>query len=162
MTPAAGPSGMSPAKEALAVTATTSPRHRVLLVREWDQQVGGSGCCGRLNSASVEALCENADSPYARSRADMEAMGGVYTALRDRFDAEEVELTVVDPRNSAWLLPAVWRDGRRRGLPVMSRLRQLSRATAPCAVVCDGLVVARDATPEHAVAAVEADISGRV
>jgi hypothetical protein len=148
-------------EEATAVNATVQPRHRVLLVREWDQQVGGSGCCGRLNSSSVEALCVTADSPYARSRADMEAMGRVYTALRDRFDPDEVELTVVDPRNSVWLLPAIWRDGRRRGLPVRSRLRQLSRGTAPCTVVCDGLVVAQDATAERAVAAVENDISAR-
>jgi hypothetical protein len=149
-------------EEARAVNVTVKPRHRVLLVREWDQQVGGSGCCGRLNGSSVEALCDTADSPYARSRADMEAMGRIYTALRDRFAADEVELTVVDPRNSAWLLPAIWRDGRRRGLPLMARLRQLSGATAPCTVVCDGLVVAQDATPEMAVAAVENDLSARL
>lgn len=142
--------------------ATAGPQHRVLLVREWDQQVGGSGCCGRLNSAAVGSLCEGAETPYARSRVDMEAMGRVYTALRERFDAEQVELIVVDPRNSAWLLPAIWRDGRRRGLPVRSRLRQVSRGTAPCTVVCDGLAVARNATPEQAVAAVDADISSRV
>jgi hypothetical protein len=146
----------------MAVNGTVRTRHRVLLVREWDQQVGGSGCCGRLNGAAVGALCANADSPYARSRADMETVGRIYTALRDRFDADRVELTVVDPRNSIWLLPAIWRDGRRRGLPVTSRPRQLSRGTAPCTVVCDGLVVAQDATPEQAVAAVEADIFSRV
>jgi hypothetical protein len=143
------------------VTTTTGSRHRVLLVREWDQQVGGSGCCGRLNSAAVGSVCENAESPYAHSRVDMEAMGRVYTALQERFDSDEVELTVVDPRNSAWLLPTIWRDGRRRGLSVTSRLRQMSRATAPCTVVCDGLVVANDATPQEAVAAVDADISAR-
>jgi hypothetical protein len=144
------------------VSVTVNPGHRVLLVREWDQQVGGSGCCGRLNSSSVEALCDIADSPYARSRVDMEAMGRIYTALRERFTPDEVEVTVVDPRNSVWLLPAIWRDGRRRGLPAMARLRQLSRGTAPCTVICDGLAVAQDATPEQAVAAVETDLSSRV
>lgn len=143
------------------MTATTSPRHRVLLVREWDQQVGGSGCCGRLNSASVEALCDNADSPYAGSRADMERVGEIYGILRERWDPDDVELTVVDPRNTIWLLPAIWRDGRRRGLSVLSRLKQLNRGTAPCAVVCDGLVVASDVTPEQAVAAVDADLASR-
>lgn len=137
------------------------PRHRVLLVREWDQQVSGSGCCGRLNSASVSALCEDADTPFARSRADMQQMGLVYTALRQRFDPGEVELTVVDPRNAVWLLPTIWRDARRRGLPVRVSLRQLSRATGPCTVVCDGLALLSDATPQEAVDAVEADIRAR-
>lgn len=147
--------------EARAVTVTRRRHHRVLLVREWDQQVGGSGCCGRLDSASVDAVCETADSPYAHAREDMERVGAIYIALGDRLDPEEVELTVVDPRNTFWLLPAIWRDGRRRGLSALSRLRQMARGTAPCAVVCDGMVVARDVGPEQAVAAVEADLSAR-
>lgn len=141
--------------------STIGHRHRVLLVREWDQQVGGSGCCGRLNSASAEALRGKADSPYAHARADMERVGAIYTALRSRFSPDEVDVTIVDPRNTVWLLPAIWRDGRRRGLSVGTRLRELSRATAPCAVVCDGLVLACDATPEQAVAAVDGDLSAR-
>jgi len=97
------------------MTAPGNPRHRVLLVREWDQQVGGSGCCGRLNTSSVEALCDNATSPYARVREDMERVGEIYRALRERLDPAEVELTVVDPRNTVWLLPAIRRDRRKRG-----------------------------------------------
>ena len=135
-----------------------NPRHRVLLVREWDQQVGGSGCCGRLNTSSVESLCDDAPSPYAVARQDMERMGEIYTALSHRLDPDDVEITVVDPRNTVWLLPAIWRDGRRRGLPVLTRLRQMSRGTAPCAVVCDGLVVASDVPREQAVDAVQADL----
>lgn len=142
-------------------TDTEHARHRVLLVREWDQQVGGSGCCGRLNSASADALCTTAESPYAHARPDMERVGEIYRALQSRFDPAELELTVVDRRNTMWLLPAIWRDGRRRGMPVRARLRQLSRATTPSAVVCDGLVVAQDTTPERAVAAVEEDLAAR-
>lgn len=135
-----------------------SPRHRVLLVREWDQQMGGSGCCGRLDTDSVGALREGAESPFTHHRPRMERMGAVYRALRDRFDAD-VEVTVVDPRNSAWLLPTIWRDARGRGVPVASALRQVSRGTASGAVVCDGVVVATDPTPQEAVAAVEADLA---
>lgn len=143
------------------MTASPRPRHRVLLVRQWDQQVGGSGCCGRLDSASVEAVCRAAESPFAGARPDMERVGQIYTALRARYDPAEVDVTVVDPRNTVWLLPAVWRDGKRRGLSVLSRLRQLSRATAPCSVVCDGLTLVSDVAPAAAVAAVEVDISCR-
>lgn len=70
-------------------------------------------------------------------------------------------LTVVDPRNTAWLLPAVWRDARRRGLSRRAALKQVNAATQACAVLCDGLVLGCSAEPEGAVAAVEADIAGR-
>ena len=138
------------------------PRSRVLLVRQWDQQVGGSGCCGRLSSGAVDSVCGTGDDPYAHARADMEVMGEAYRAVRDRFTEDELEITVVDPRNTVWLLPAVWRDARRRGLRVSAALRQLHLATSPRAVVCDGLVVATD--PERAdevLRAVEADLRER-
>jgi len=137
-------------------------RPRLLLVRQWDQQVGGSGCCGRFSSVAAESVCSTGEDPYAHARVDMEVMGAVYRALRERFAEDEVEVTVVDPRNTAWLVPAVWRDARRRGLSRRDALRQVHRVTSPCAVVCDGLVLATDvADPEEAVAAVEADLAAR-
>ena len=143
-------------------TSAGTQRHRVLIVRQWDQQVGGSGCCGRFSTAAAESLCATEKDPYAHARADMEAMGGVYRALRERYSEGEVDLTVVDPRNTAWLLPAVWRDARRRGLTRRDALRQLHRATSPRAVVCDGVVVATEpAGPDEAVAAVAADLRSR-
>lgn len=132
-----------------------------MLVREWDQQMGGSGCCGRLGSDTVAALRDAAADPYARARADMRRMGAVYEALRARFPPDQVELVVADPRNTAWLLPAVWRAARRRGLSVRAALRQVNAATATCAVSCDGVVVATDPDPAEAVAAVEADLAAR-
>lgn len=135
------------------------PPHRVLLVREWDQQTSGSGCCGRLGSDTVSALNETGEDPYAHIRADMDRVGAVYRALRARFSVDELDLTIVDPRNMVWLLPAIWRDARRRGLSAGAALRQLNAGTAPCALVCDGLVLGTDIEPEQAVAAVRADIA---
>ncbi|WP_052583745.1 hypothetical protein, partial [Saccharomonospora iraqiensis] len=112
-------------------------RHRVVLVRQWDRQMGGSGCCGRLDGDPVGALRGDDTGPYVHCRADMERMGAVYRALRARFDEDEVELTVVDPRNTAWILPAVWRDARRRGLSRRAALAQVNAATRARAVVCD-------------------------
>lgn len=142
------------------MTKARSPR--ILLVRQWDQQVGGSGCCGRLSSAAAEAVCASgADDPYAAARADMESMGEVYRALHRRL-GEAVDLTVVDPRNTAWLLPAVWRDARRRGLSRRATLRQVHRATSQWAVVCDGLVLlTRPAAVEDVVGEVLADLRDR-
>ncbi|WP_235999127.1 hypothetical protein [Qaidamihabitans albus] len=136
-------------------------RHRVLLVRQWDVQMGGSGCCGRLGSDAVCTLNDATDDPYGHARPDMERAGAVYRALRERYPEDELELTVVDPRNTAWVLPAVWRDARRRGLSVRSALRQVNAATAACAVVCDGVVLTRGAEPAAALAAVEADLAAR-
>lgn len=136
-------------------------RHRVVLVREWDRQMGGSGCCGRLGSDVLGTVGSACDDPYAHARTDMTRMGAVYLALRERFGDDHVEIVVADPRNTAWLLPAVWRDARRRGLPVGAALRQVNAATAACALVCDGLVLLTDPDPEQAVAAVAADIVAR-
>jgi hypothetical protein len=91
----------------------------------------------------------------------MARVGQVYRALRDRFSDAEVDITVVDPRNTVWLLPAVWRDARRRGLSVGPALRQVRDATGACTLVCDGMVLAQDATPDQAVGMVEADLSAR-
>lgn len=136
-------------------------RHRVFLVREWDEQMSGSGCCGRLGSEVAQLIDDDVEDPYARTRCDMERVGVVYRALCDRFDGDELEVTVVDPRNTISLLPSVWRDARRRGLSVGAALRQLNAATAACAVVCDGQVLTTVDDPRQAVQAVEADLLAR-
>lgn len=123
--------------------------------------MAGSGCCGRLDTATVESLTDVCDTPFARAREDMVRVGAVYNALRDRFSDDELDVTIVDPRNTMWLLPTIWRDARRRGLSVRRTLRQLNRGTAPCVLICDGLVLSTDAEPAQAVAAVEADLSVR-
>lgn len=142
------------------------PPHRVLLVREWDEQTSGSGCCGRLGSEVVGSLTDHAaaaEDPYARNRAAMERFGVVYRALRDRYSEDDVELTVVDPRNAIWLAPTIWRDARRRGLSAREALRQVAGGTASRALVCDGVALRMGDVPtaDDAVAAVERDLATR-
>lgn len=145
------------------MTPDARPAHRVLLVREWDVQASGSGCCGRLGSETVGSLTDHAgtEDPYARSRADMERFGAVYRALRERWSSDEVELTVVDPRNAIWLAPAIWRDARRRGLSPARALRQVLAGTATRAVVCDGVVLFTGEAPDadRVLEAVERDVA---
>lgn len=136
-------------------------RHRVVLVREWDQQMGGSGCCGRISSEAVRTVTDVADDPYEHCRPDMERMGSIYRALRARFDEDEVDLTVVDPRNTVWIVPAMWRDARRRGLSMRETLRQINAATTARALLSDGKLIAVDPDPDQAVAAVETDFAER-
>ncbi|SFQ71430.1 hypothetical protein SAMN05421810_11450 [Amycolatopsis arida] len=135
-------------------------RHRVLLVREWDEQLSGSGCCGRLGSEAISTVRERAADPYAHTRAGMARAGAVYRALREAFGEDRLDVAVVDPRNTVWLLPAVWRDARRRGLSPWVALRRLNAATTAGALVCDGVVLATDPEPERAVALVRADLVG--
>lgn len=52
------------------------------------------------------------------------------------------------------------RDNR-RGLSGGSALRQVRDANGPCTLICNGMVLARDTTPEQAVGMVEADLSAR-
>lgn len=132
--------------------------HRAILVREWDQQHTGSGCCGKVGAGNE--LCD-ADE-FARSRAEMERVGAVYEGLYAAF-GDELDLTVVDPRNTMWLLPTIFRDARRRGVSVREALRIMSRATANGALVLDGKLLFDGRippTPAEAVAAVRAELSG--
>ncbi len=132
-------------------------RHRVILVREWDSQVTGSGCCGRLGGEKTEL---GDTTTFAANRREMERMGEVYRALRkDLFD-EEVELTVVDPRNAVWLIPAILRDARRRGFSALETWRQLRDGVSYNAVIFDGKVLFSGRVPaaEDAVAAVRSEL----
>ena len=82
-------------------------RPSILIVREWEQQLTGSGCCGKLEG---DFLGCGDDAVFRERRALMERMGPVYRAIKDRF-GEAVELQVIDPRNAGLLLMLV-RDFR--------------------------------------------------
>ncbi|MDQ3732909.1 MAG: hypothetical protein M3400_02740 [Actinomycetota bacterium] len=112
--------------------------HQVLLVRPWDQQMSGSGCCGRLGGLGDELGNEE---DFAPQRCDMESMGVVYRALRSALSSD-VEMTVVDPRNTVWLVPWLLRRGWARGLRGKMLLREVRRGTSTTAVVVDGRTVA--------------------
>lgn len=133
-------------------------RHRVVLVRERDARAAGSGCCGGVDGLGDEPVLAGT---HSRVRVDMEAMGAVYRALRDRWSSDEVEIVVVEPRNMIWLLPTVWRDARRRGASRRQAWRQVLGVTHNTVIV-DGEVVFT-ATPPHpaeAVAVVSATLAG--
>jgi hypothetical protein len=129
------------------VTDTTAAAHRVLLVREWDQQTTGSGCCGRLEGGETEL---SARDEFARTRADMEAMGAVYRALRAELPTIDVQ--IVDPRNLTFLLPGVLGDARRHGLTWREAWREVRRGSGQGAILVDGRVVSSGAIPTPDVA----------
>jgi hypothetical protein len=125
------------------MTASTTAAHRVLLVREWDQQTTGSGCCGRLEGGSSELAATDA---FTRTRGDMERMGAVYRALRDELPNLDVQ--IVDPRNVAFLIPGLLGDARRHGLSWSEAWRALRRGSGPGAIIVDGRVVSVGTIPD--------------
>ncbi len=131
--------------------------HRIILVREWDAQLAASGCCGRLGGENAEL---GDTETFAANRSEMEAMGEVYRALRAELFDEDVEITVVDPRNMVWLIPALLKDARRRGLNLREIWSQLRRGISYTSIVVDGKVLFNGRIPpvEDAVAAVKKEL----
>jgi hypothetical protein len=115
----------------------------VILVREWEQQMSSSGCCGRIEG---DVLGHGEQRVFAERREIMERMGPVYRAVRTRF-GDAVELLVVDPRNQIVLVPRLVRDAIRYRVgwrQVLGTLRGLSTVT----VIVNGRLFARGAWPE--------------
>ncbi|MGI8650484.1 MAG: hypothetical protein ACR2KW_08920 [Rubrobacter sp.] len=127
--------------------------HRILLVRELDAQVSASGCCGRIGGKHSEL---GGGQDYSHNRHEMEAMGRVYRALKEALFDEDVEISVVDPRNAIWLLPAILSDARRHRLSALETLRSVKRGISYNSIVLDGKVLFSGRIPpaEKAVAAV--------
>jgi hypothetical protein len=132
--------------------------HRIILVREWDAQVAASGCCGRLGGENTEL--GDAET-FAANRAEMEAMGEVYRALKAELFDEDAEITVVDPRNMVWLVPAIMKDARRRGLGKREIWDNVRRGVSYTAIIADGKVLFSGRIPpvEDAVAAVKKELA---
>ncbi|RJS91190.1 hypothetical protein [Salinisphaera sp. Q1T1-3] len=123
------PAGMSP--------RTRDGRgHRLILVREQDAQHSGSGCCGRLGERHT-MLGRAAD--FSHSRAWMEHVGEIYRRLRIAHPALAID--IVDPRNTLWLYPAVWRCSAGAGQGLGWRLRQFVRAGSAAGAILDGEVL---------------------
>jgi hypothetical protein len=123
---------------------TQQPGHRVLLVRDWDEQTTGSGCCGRLGAAGTElgGACE-----FTETRAMMERMGAIYRALRAALPPEVCDIQIVDPRNITFLYPSLYLEARRQGLARRDAIVQLSRGLRQGAIVVDGITVAAGDPP---------------
>jgi hypothetical protein len=128
-------------------TPPVAAAHRVLLVREWDQQTTGSGCCGRLEGGDSELA---ATDDFRRTRADMERMGAVYRALRDELPGVDVQ--IVDPRNLVFLIPGLLGDARRHGLGWSQAWRELRRGSGHGAIIVDGRTVSAGPIPDADVA----------
>lgn len=115
----------------------------ILLIREWEGQTSGSGCCGRLEGDFL--VCGDSQPVAAERRAIMEGMGPLYRSLRERL-GDSAEIEVVDPRNVS-LFFLLLRDFWRFRVGVAGAIRTLANIPVQ-AVVVNGRVVARGAWPD--------------
>lgn len=114
----------------------------ILLVREWEAQMSGSGCCGRLEGDFLQ--CEG-ESFLPERRNVMESMGPLYRALKSRL-GDSAEIEVVDPRNFGLFL-LLLRDFWRYRVGLRAALSTLAGIPVQ-AVVVNGRIVARGAWPD--------------
>lgn len=127
----------------VAVSASMRRRSSVLLIREYDQQLSGSGCCGRVEGDF--ARCDG-EPVFAERRAIMERMGSVYRALKADFGETEVDVQIIDPRNAGLIFLLV-RDFWAFGVGVRSALATLFRLSTH-GVVVNGRLADRTAHPD--------------
>ncbi|MGJ7441983.1 hypothetical protein [Aquipuribacter sp. MA13-6] len=151
---------------------TGRPVPAVVLVREWHDHRGGGGCCG--GTAALAAVRENRTGP-GRSPApgcDAAAASATGTRAADRTAQlylelraalPDVDVTVADAGNWAWLLPSTYRAVRASGLTRRAAARAASRSTTPGAVLVDGRLLPGTEGQEPGVVAqrVRAVVQGR-
>lgn len=119
-----------------------APRPSVVLVREWEQQMSSSGCCGRLEG---DVLLQQGVRCFPERREVMEEVGPLYRALRARW-GDDIDVHVVDPRNLPTLLGLLWRDVRAGRVGPLGAVRTLFGVSVT-SVIVDGRIVSRGRWP---------------
>ena len=102
--------------------AATLTMHHLILLRQNDQQMSGSSCCGRIEANGGFFAPNDCFVPGARE--EMTRVGEVYRAVRAQF-GDEVEISVLDPRNQLTVLPLLVRDAFRYRVPLLTALRTI-------------------------------------
>jgi hypothetical protein len=117
-------------------------RPSVILIREWEEQISGSGCCGRVEG---DFLTREGEPTFRERRAGMEAMAPLSRTLRERF-GEAIELQVVDPRNS-FLVFLLLRDFWAFRVGLVESLKTIGGLPIQ-AVVVNGRLISRGEWPD--------------
>ena len=78
----------------------------IILIRETDAQLTGSGCCGKLEGDNAKF---SNSFVFAETRQIKEAIGDVMQTLNKRF-SDSIQICVVDPRNFLYLYPKILKD----------------------------------------------------
>ncbi len=117
-------------------------RPSVILIREWEAQITGSGCCGRLGG---DFLTREGEPVFRERRACMETMAPLSRTLRERF-GDSIELQVLDPRNPA-LMFILLRDFWAFRVGFVEALKTTAKLPIQ-AVVVNGRLISRGEWPD--------------
>ena len=88
----------------------------------------------------------------------MDRVGEIYRAVRAAF-GDQIEITIIDPRNLISFLPLVIRDAFRNRVPIGSALRAISSTSLSTGVFDGELLYSRSIPPPAEVVEV---IAGRM
>lgn len=108
----------------------------IILVRETDAQMTGSGCCGKLEGDNAKF---HGNYVFAETRRIKQDMGEILQALHQNF-GEAVEITVVDPRNQLYLYPKILKDIWKFRPPVKFALKGIFMMIAVPSIIINGQV----------------------
>jgi hypothetical protein len=120
-------------------------RTSVVFIREIDQQMTGSNCCGKLEG---ENACQGGEYVFPERREVMEKIGPLYRMIKQNYK-DEVELEMVDPRNQVYLIPRLVKDIFRYRVPLSEGLKTLFSFSIPSIVINGRLAFEKEIpTPE--------------
>ena len=127
----------------MAIAAAEFLMHHLILVRECDQQMSGSGCCGRLEGDLTQWNGSGSVFPERRER--MSHVGTIHREVRKTF-GDRLEITIVDPRNQISLVLLIIRDAFRYRVAPREVLRALLSSSLSTGIL-DGQLLYRSRIP---------------
>ena len=121
---------------------TSASTVSVVLIREYAEQLTGSGCCGKLEG---DNSLLGGGRAFEQTRRVQRDFGVLHRTIREFYPAEEgrqqVNVVTVDPRNQLYLVPKLWADVLTYGPGWRAGLRTMLQWFSLPAVVVNGRIV---------------------
>ena len=140
---------------------TVANKASVIFIREVDEQMTGSNCCGKLEGENARLEGESA---FPERRTVMEQMGELYRDARKRYDGS-VDVDMVDPRNQIYLVMRLIGDSFRYGVPIKDAMKAVFSHSIPSIIINGRLAFSKELPTadvfHRKVAAITADEGGR-
>jgi hypothetical protein len=125
-----------------------SPPVSVILIREFAQQLTGSGCCGKIIGSDRTLRGREL---FQLTRKHQLELGVLHQAVRKFFPQldgrDRVAVVVVDPRNQLYLIPKLLGDVLRYRPGWLAGLQTALQMFSLPAVVVNGRIISRHGGP---------------
>ena len=109
----------------------------VLLIREYEEQLTGSDCCGVLRG---EFSKENGIPVFKDTHEKNQFINEVGSFLNNNYDSH-IELKYIDPRNQLYLVPKLFKDVFNYRPPLLKSLKTLFQLFHCPAIIINGIVL---------------------